>query len=120
MAGGGGTRFWPLSRNKRPKQLLNLTGKDVMINETLDRFSKSLAKENIFIITNADQAESMVTTTKDRIKAENIIVEPCGRNTTACIGYFAFKIVKRIRRRYYCCNSIWCFCKRWRKVFKGY
>ena len=37
MAGGGGTRFWPLSRKKVPKQLLNLTGKEVMINETIDR-----------------------------------------------------------------------------------
>lgn len=48
MAGGGGTRFWPLSRQKNPKQLLNLTGKDLMVNEAIDRLfyiiGKSLLK----------------------------------------------------------------------------
>ena len=42
MAGGGGTRFWPLSRQKTPKQLLNLSGKDVMVNETIDRLALSI------------------------------------------------------------------------------
>lgn len=44
MAGGGGTRFWPLSRIARPKQLINLTGKDLMINETIDRISSVIPK----------------------------------------------------------------------------
>ena len=46
MAGGGGTRFWPLSRQKTPKQLLNLSGKDVMVNETLDRLALSIPGKN--------------------------------------------------------------------------
>lgn len=47
MAGGGGTRFWPLSRIARPKQLINLTGKDLMINETIDRISSVIPKKDI-------------------------------------------------------------------------
>ena len=47
MAGGGGTRFWPLSRKARPKQLLNLSGKDLMINETLARLLQVTERENI-------------------------------------------------------------------------
>ena len=56
MAGGGGTRFWPLSRKKTPKQLLNLSGKDLMVNEAIDRLATVTGKENIFIVTNNAQA----------------------------------------------------------------
>lgn len=52
MAGGGGTRFWPLSRQAEPKQLLNLSGKDLMINETIDRVATVCDKSDIFIVTN--------------------------------------------------------------------
>ena len=52
MAGGGGTRFWPLSRKQMPKQFLNLTGKDTMVNETIDRIAGNVPMENIFIVTN--------------------------------------------------------------------
>ena len=55
MAGGGGTRFWPLSRKKTPKQLLNLTGRDLMVNEAVERLSYTVDNENIFIVTNKDQ-----------------------------------------------------------------
>lgn len=94
MAGGGGTRFWPLSRKKTPKQLLNLSGKDVMVNETIDRLSQIADKDNIFIVTNASQAETMKRFTGDRILPENILSEPAARNTAACIGYAAVKIAK--------------------------
>ena len=50
MAGGGGTRFWPLSRQAEPKQLLNLSGKDLMINETIDRVATVCDKSDIFIV----------------------------------------------------------------------
>ena len=52
MAGGGGTRFWPLSRKRVPKQLLNLDGKEVMLNETIDRLSGVVEQDDIFIVTN--------------------------------------------------------------------
>ena len=56
MAGGGGSRFWPLSRQATPKQLLNLTGKDLMVNETLDRMGLVIPSKNMYIVTNCTQA----------------------------------------------------------------
>ena len=94
MAGGGGTRFWPLSRQSRPKQLLNLSGKELMINETIDRISSVIPKKDIFIVTNSLQYNEMCKATTNRIKPEHILEEPMGRNTTACIGYAAIKILK--------------------------
>ena len=94
MAGGGGTRFWPLSRHKRPKQLLNLSGKNLMINETVDRIGRFIPFNHIFIVTNKDQKENMVSALKGRISSENIISEPVSRNTAACIGYAAIKIIE--------------------------
>lgn len=95
MAGGGGTRFWPLSRQKTPKQLLNLSGKDLMVNETIDRLAMTIPGKNMFIVTNAAQAESMRKATEGRIMAEHILSEPSARNTAACIGYAAMEILKK-------------------------
>lgn len=95
MAGGGGTRFWPLSRQSRPKQLLNLSGKDLMINETIDRISSVIPKKDIFIVTNKLQFEAMYDATKLRIRENHILKEPTGRNTAACIGYAAMEIIKK-------------------------
>ena len=94
MAGGGGTRFWPLSKASTPKQLLNLSGKDTMINETIDRFSYSVNKENCYIITNKTQVGKMLEFTKGRVCDAHVLAEPVGRNTAACIGYAAIKILK--------------------------
>lgn len=58
MAGGGGTRFWPLSRQVIPKQMLNLSGQELMINETIDRITDTVPKDNIFIVTNVSQADN--------------------------------------------------------------
>ncbi len=55
MAGGGGTRFWPLSRKETPKQLLNLSGNNVMVNEAIERLSRVATYKDIFIVTNAVQ-----------------------------------------------------------------
>lgn len=95
MAGGGGTRFWPLSRQKTPKQLLNLSGRDLMVNETIDRLAMTIPGKNMFIVTNAVQAESMRKATEGRIMAEHILSEPASRNTAACIGYAAMEILKK-------------------------
>ena len=95
MAGGSGTRFWPLSRKERPKQLLNLSGKDVMLNEAIDRLSTITSKDNVFIVTNAKQVPPVKAVTKDKIRDENILSEPDARNTAACIGYAAVEILKR-------------------------
>ncbi len=95
MAGGGGTRFWPLSRNNSPKQLLNFTGKELMINEAIDRLFYTVDKKDIFIVTNVSQVETMRQVTKERILPEHILSEPSARNTAACIGYAAMVILRK-------------------------
>lgn len=92
MAGGGGTRFWPLSRRERPKQLLNLTGRDLMINETIDRINSVIGRNNIYIVTNTSQGKAMCEAVYGRLEDKNIILEPAARNTAACIGYAAVRI----------------------------
>ncbi|MBQ3558372.1 MAG: mannose-1-phosphate guanylyltransferase [Agathobacter sp.] len=95
MAGGGGTRFWPLSRQEEPKQLLNLSGKDLMINETIDRIATIADKEDIFVVTNVTQVPKMKAATAGRLQENHILAEPSARNTSACIGYAAMEIVKK-------------------------
>lgn len=95
MAGGGGTRFWPLSRQKTPKQLLNLTGNELMVNEAIDRLSYIVAKKDIFVVTNAVQVDSMLKATEGRVRPDHILSEPSARNTAACIGYAALEIIKK-------------------------
>lgn len=95
MAGGGGTRFWPLSRQKTPKQLLNLTGNEQMVNEAIDRLSYVADKKNIFIVTNVTQVPPMLKATEGRLQPNHILSEPAARNTAACIGYAAMEIVRK-------------------------
>lgn len=85
LAGGSGTRFWPLSRNARPKQLLNLFGNGTLIQQTVDRLGGVVPPENIYILTNALQApevKKLVT----NIPAENIIAEPAKRDTAPAVA----------------------------------
>lgn len=91
MAGGSGTRFWPLSRAKHPKQLLSIVGEDTMIQQTVARINGIVDLENIFIVTNEDQAESVKEQLPD-IPVKNVLVEPVGRNTAPCIGLAAVHI----------------------------
>ena len=95
MAGGGGTRFWPLSRQKTPKQLLNLSGKDLMVNEAVDRMATVIGKSNIFIVTADVQAPAMIIATQGKVFPRNILAEPAARNTAACIGYAAMEIYRK-------------------------
>ena len=83
MAGGGGTRFWPLSRQAMPKQMLNLSGKDRMINETIDRLDGVIEKRDMFIVTNEKQAGKMLECVDGRIAKDHILAEPSARNTAA-------------------------------------
>ena len=78
LAGGGGTRFWPLSRKDLPKQLLNLTGKDLMVNETIDRLEGNIAKEDIFVVTNYTQAGLMLEATSGRVSPDHVLSEKYG------------------------------------------
>ncbi len=94
MAGGGGTRFWPISRQKMPKQLLKLSGDDAMINETIKRVENLIPCENIYIVTNEDQAKVMAEILVDEFPRENILVEPAARDTSACILYASKHILE--------------------------
>lgn len=92
MAGGGGTRFWPLSRQCKPKQLLNLGGNDAMINETIKRNTAVVSLENTYIVTNQSQGDILKKILLEGVPHENVLLEPVGRNTAACIAYAASKI----------------------------
>jgi len=85
MAGGVGSRFWPRSKKKTPKQLLKIFGEYTMIEATVNRLSGLIDKENIYVITNELQRPEVINQLPD-LPAENIIEEPFGRNTAACIG----------------------------------
>ncbi|MBK7227887.1 MAG: mannose-1-phosphate guanylyltransferase [Ignavibacteriales bacterium] len=92
MAGGVGSRFWPRSKKRTPKQLLKIFGEDTMIQATVNRLAGLVEKENIFVITNELQRAEVINQLSD-VPVENIIEEPFGRNTAACIG-LASVIVK--------------------------
>lgn len=94
LAGGSGTRFWPLSRAKLPKQVLNISGNDVMINETIKRCENLIPYENNFIVTAASQEETIDDVMLKEVPRENILSEPCARNTAPCILYAALKLKK--------------------------
>ncbi|KGJ50433.1 mannose-1-phosphate guanylyltransferase [Clostridium sp. NCR] len=95
MAGGGGTRFWPMSRQASPKQLLNLSGVDTLINETIDRISSISDKNNLYIVTNETQSDLLKETVQDKCIHANVLQEPSARNTAAAIGFAAFSIMKK-------------------------
>lgn len=86
MAGGVGSRFWPRSKKKTPKQLLKILDNTTMIQATVERLEGLVDKKNIYVITNQVQRPEIINQLKD-VPEENIIEEPFGRNTAACIGY---------------------------------
>lgn len=94
MAGGGGTRFWPVSRMTTPKQLAKLTGDDVMINETIKHYEGVVGRENTFIVTNEKQAELMDKVLFNEVDRSHILIEPVQRNTAPCIIYAAMTMKK--------------------------
>ena len=92
MAGGIGSRFWPMSKESRPKQFIDILGTgESLIQQTFRRLSKVCPKENILIVTNKDY-KSLCLEQLPEMKLENILCEPCMRNTAPCIAYAAFKI----------------------------
>jgi mannose-1-phosphate guanylyltransferase / mannose-6-phosphate isomerase len=98
MAGGSGTRFWPLSREKTPKQLLKIGGIDTLIQETVGRVLPLIPKENIFVVTNhglADDIDRQLSARFNGSWAANIIIEPETRNTAPALGLAALHL-KRI------------------------
>lgn len=94
MAGGVGTRFWPLSTEKKPKQFLHILGKRSMIQQTVDRILPIVSYEHIYVVTNKNQVE-LVKEHLSELPEENIIAEPVGRNTAPCIGLSAMLLQEK-------------------------
>ena len=94
LAGGGGTRFWPLSRQEIPKQLLNISGNDIMLNDTIERFKGNIPQENTVIVTNRTQAVLLESIMHSSVMSSNILIEPIARNTAASILFAALSIEK--------------------------
>jgi mannose-1-phosphate guanylyltransferase len=94
MAGGIGSRFWPMSRMDYPKQFLDIlnTGK-TLIQSTFDRFAKFIPKENIYIVT-SESYKGIVQQQLSEISVNNILCEPSRKNTAPCIAYISYKLAQ--------------------------
>ncbi len=92
MAGGAGTRFWPLSRKKHPKQFIDILNKGkTLLQLSHDRVLKAVPQENIFVVTN-EAYRGLVTSQLPNLPLANILCEPIARNTAPCVAYAAFRI----------------------------
>jgi mannose-1-phosphate guanylyltransferase len=91
LAGGRGTRFWPRSRTKTPKQLLTIIGKGTMLEQTVARLRPLVAADHIWTVTNAEQ-DAAVRKQLPAASGKRVLVEPVGRNTAAAIALAAFHI----------------------------
>lgn len=95
MAGGIGSRFWPMSRSNYPKQFLDILGTgNTLIQETFIRYLKMAPAENIFIITSREYVD-VVKEQLPELPHENILAEPSRKNTAPCIAYIAFKLYQK-------------------------
>jgi mannose-1-phosphate guanylyltransferase len=93
MAGGIGSRFWPLSRHNRPKQFLDILGTgETLIQQTFRRFKDICPEENIFVVTSAEQRSLVLDQVK--IDPSRVLGEPFRRNTAPCLAYGTFRILK--------------------------
>lgn len=95
MAGGVGSRFWPVSRNAKPKQFLDFFGTGIsFLQQTYNRFAKIVPPENILIVT-SEQYDALVKEQLPQLPHENILLEPHRRNTAPCIAYATYKLQKK-------------------------
>ncbi|WP_024613860.1 mannose-1-phosphate guanylyltransferase [Clostridium sp. Ade.TY] len=96
LAGGKGSRLYPLSRTEKPKQFLKIIKEKSFLENTVDRITPLIEKNNIYVVTNQDYKEKIAEELKD-IKRENIITEPMNKETATCIGLSAVKLLKKDR-----------------------
>lgn len=94
MAGGKGTRFWPKSRDKMPKHLLDIACDNTIIQETVKRIEPLIPPEKILIVTGQSHCDELMRQLS-RIPRKNILIEPMGRNTAPCIGLAALHVQRR-------------------------
>jgi len=93
MAGGGGTRLWPISRKEHPKHLLPLLGERTLFQNTLDRLEGFVPPERVYIVTTAEQ-EQELKAQAPQLPAENFLIEPMPRGTASVVGLAAEVLVK--------------------------
>ena len=94
MAGGVGSRFWPMSTHECPKQFIDVLGVGrSLLQLTYDRFKTIVPPENVWIVTNANYTE-LVEKQLPEVPKENVLSEPCRRNTAPCIAYVSWRIKK--------------------------
>lgn len=95
MAGGIGSRFWPVSRHEYPKQFLDIlnTGK-TLIQATFDRFAQFIPLENIYVVT-SHQYKKFVAEQLPSMSEENIVCEPSRKNTAPCVAYISYKLLQK-------------------------
>ncbi len=95
MAGGVGSRFWPMSTAECPKQFIDVLGiGKTLLQLTVERFGELVAPENIWVVTNEKYADIVAQQLPDMPKS-NILCEPCRRNTAPCIAYVSWRIKKK-------------------------
>lgn len=95
MAGGSGTRFWPDSRDARPKQFLDVVGTGrSLLQMTFDRFLTITPAKNIWIVSN-EKYDKLIQEQLPELDSDQVLLEPDKRNTAPCIAYAAYKILKR-------------------------
>jgi mannose-1-phosphate guanylyltransferase len=95
LAGGRGTRFWPRSRMRTPKQLLNIVGRKTMLEQTIERIAPLVPASRVWVVTNAEQVAA-VRRQLPQVAARHILAEPVGRNTAAAIALAAAHIQREI------------------------
>jgi mannose-1-phosphate guanylyltransferase len=94
MAGGSGTRFWPASRGARPKQFLPIAGGKPLLTETYERLTGLVDPKRVLVVTAAGQVPE-VRACLPRLAPENVLAEPCARNTAAAVGLAAHEVRRR-------------------------
>jgi mannose-1-phosphate guanylyltransferase len=94
MAGGQGTRFWPRSRRKRPKQLLNIVGDTTMLEQTVARISPLIPCERIVVVA-GEPYRDLLQAYLPQLPPDNFLFEPVGRNTAACVAWAALWVQQR-------------------------
>ncbi|HWH79559.1 MAG TPA: mannose-1-phosphate guanylyltransferase, partial [Candidatus Binatus sp.] len=94
IAGGKGTRFWPLSRAQRPKQLLKILSRRSLIDETAERVLALGGRAQTLVVTVAEQVEAMRKELR-ALPRDNFLAEPQGKNTAPCIGLAALEVIRR-------------------------
>tara|TARA_A100001015_G_scaffold318929_1_gene440289 strand:+ start:5734 stop:6777 length:1044 start_codon:yes stop_codon:yes gene_type:complete len=94
LAGGSGTRFWPLSRKLYPKQFLSIIDEDPMIVKTIKRLDSLVEDKHIWVLGNQDQSDCLETI-HSFVNQDQILAEPFAKNTAACIGWGAVEVLKK-------------------------